>query len=51
MKYLLLVYGAEDVWTPEEREQCMATSVELCHELHGKGQYLGASTLPASAHN
>lgn len=49
MKYLLLVYGAEDVWTPEERAQCMKASVELCHELHGKGQYLGASPLQSVA--
>lgn len=45
MKYLLLVYGAEDAWTQTEREQCMEASVALCHELHGKGQYLGASPL------
>ncbi len=45
MKYLLLVYGAEDAWTQAEREQCMAESVALCHELHGQGRYLGASPL------
>ena len=45
MKYLLLVYGAEEAWTQSEREDCMAKSVELCHELAGKGQYLGASPL------
>ncbi|MES2603704.1 MAG: YciI family protein [Pseudomonadota bacterium] len=45
MKYLLLVYGAEEVWTPAEREGCMASSVELCKELAGKGQYLAAAPL------
>jgi len=45
MKYLLLVYGAESAWTPEERMACMQSSIELCHELHAKGQYLGASPL------
>lgn len=45
MKYLLLVYGAESAWTQQEREACMAQSVELCHELHAKGQYLDASPL------
>lgn len=45
MKYLLLVYGAEDAWTPAERETCTASSVALCQELAGKGQYLGASPL------
>lgn len=45
MKYLLLVYGAESAWTQPEREKCMEASVALCHELAGKGQYLGASPL------
>lgn len=45
MKYLLLVYGAETAWTQAEREECMKLSVDLCHELHGKGQYLDASPL------
>lgn len=45
MKYLLLVYGAESAWTQEERTACMQSSVELCHELNAKGQYLGASPL------
>lgn len=45
MKYMLLVYGAEDAWTPEERERCMQDSVALCHELQAKGQFLGASPL------
>lgn len=45
MKYLLLAYGAEDAWTPEERAECMKESGELCHDLAAKGQYLGASPL------
>jgi hypothetical protein len=45
MKYLLLVYGAESAWTQEERMSCMQSSVELCHELNAKQQYLGASPL------
>lgn len=45
MKYMLLVYGAESAWTQQEREQCMAASVELCNELNAKQQYLGASPL------
>jgi hypothetical protein len=45
MKYLLLVYGVEGAWTQAEREQCMVESATLCHELHSKGQYLGASPL------
>jgi hypothetical protein len=45
MKYMLLVYGAESAWTHDERMACMQRSVELCHELHGQGQYLAASPL------
>jgi hypothetical protein len=45
MKYLLLVYGAESAWTQAEREQCMAASAALCHELHGNGHYLDAAPL------
>ena len=45
MKYLLLVYSDENAWTEEEREQCMAESAELCHDLAAKGQFLDASPL------
>ena len=45
MKYMLLIYGAEDDWTESERAQCMAESAELCHELNAKGQFLAASPL------
>jgi hypothetical protein len=45
MKYMLLIYGAEDAWTDAERTQCMADSTALCHELDAKGQYRGASPL------
>jgi hypothetical protein len=45
MKYMLLVYSAEDAWTEDERATCMADSAELCHQLNAQGQYLGASPL------
>ncbi|MGI6454175.1 MAG: YciI family protein [bacterium] len=45
MKYMLLIYSTESVWTEEQREKCMAESTELCHELNRKGQYVGASPL------
>ncbi|HZZ81378.1 MAG TPA: YciI family protein [Gemmataceae bacterium] len=45
MKYMLLVYGAENAYTQTEREECMAESSKLCHELAAKGQYYGASPL------
>ena len=45
MKYMLLVYGAEDAWTDQERADCMTESTQLSHELHQNGKYLGASPL------
>lgn len=45
MKYLLLVYGAEEAWTENEREECMAESVGLCRALAERQVFLGASPL------
>jgi hypothetical protein len=45
MKYMLFVYTDEKAWTEEERDQCMAESTALSHELHKQGKYLGASPL------
>lgn len=45
MKYMLLVYSAEEAWTEEERAKCMADSTKLCHELASQGRFLGASPL------
>ena len=45
MKYLLLIYTDEAVWSEGEREACYAESTELTHELYEKGQFLGASPL------
>ena len=45
MKYLLLIYTDEGEWTEAEREKCLADSTRLTHELHAKGQYLGAAPL------
>jgi hypothetical protein len=45
MKYMLLVYTNEAAWTEAEREHCYAQSTQLTHELHARGQYLGAAPL------
>jgi len=45
MKYMLLIYSDENVWTEEEREHCYVESTELTHDLNARGQYLGASPL------
>jgi hypothetical protein len=45
MKYMLLMYGAEDAWTDEERTACMITSLGVCDELAAHRKYLAASPL------
>ncbi len=45
MKYMLLIYSAEDAWTEENREQCYEQSTALVHELQAQGKCLGASPL------
>ena len=49
MKYMLLIYTDEKVWTESEREKCIAESTQLIHELHARGQYLGAAPLHSVA--
>jgi hypothetical protein len=49
MKYMLLIYGDENAWTKDEREQCYTESTQLTQELHTNGQYLGASPLQSVA--
>jgi hypothetical protein len=49
MKYLLLIYSAEETWTEEEKAKCMAESTKLCHELASQGRFLGASPLHSVA--
>lgn len=49
MKYILLVYSAEDVWKEEELNLARDQSVQVCHELNEKGQYLNAAPLDAAA--
>lgn len=52
MKYLLLVHHNEDMFDkiPEmTRKDMLAESIQLCHQLHGKGQYIHASPLQPEA--
>ncbi len=49
MKYMLLIYADEKVWTDSEREQCYKDSTDLTHELKAGGRYLGASPLQSVA--
>jgi hypothetical protein len=51
MKYLLLMYAEEGAWPPDDHRVALAESIDICHQLHADGQYLGASPLqpPATA--
>lgn len=45
MKFMLLIYGAENCWTDEERSACMVESLAICDELAARGQFIDASPL------
>jgi hypothetical protein len=45
MKYMLLIYGDENLLSEAERERCYGESTQLAHQLHAAGQYLAASPL------
>jgi hypothetical protein len=42
---MLLIYGAEDSWTEDERRACMVESLGICDELAAQGKYVGSSPL------
>ncbi|WP_442511123.1 YciI family protein [Novipirellula sp. SH528] len=45
MKYMFLIYSAEECWTQEEWTQCTEDSRDICHELAAKNQFIAASPL------
>jgi hypothetical protein len=45
MKYMLLIYTAENSYTDGERQSCYVESTELTHDLNSRGQYLAANPL------
>jgi len=45
MKYMLLIYMAEDAMTEDERQHCYQESTQLAHELNAKGQFLATAPL------
>lgn len=47
MKYMLLIYTAEDSYADGERQECYVESTELVHDLNARGQYLAANPLQA----
>ena len=52
MKFMLIVYHDEEFFNKiekEKRQQMLAESIELTHQLHAAGQYLSASPLQPAA--
>ena len=45
MKYMLLVYLAEDAMSDSEREHCYVESAQLAQDLSASGKYLAAGPL------
>jgi hypothetical protein len=45
MKYMLLIYLDENALSEPERQSCYEESIQLAHQLHGAGQYVGANPL------
>lgn len=45
MKYMMLIYGAENSWTDAEREECMIESLGIGDQLAAKGKFIGCSPL------
>jgi hypothetical protein len=45
MKYMLLIYGDEQAWNDQEREECYQESAQIARELAASGNYLDASPL------
>ncbi|QDU56646.1 YciI family protein [Aeoliella mucimassa] len=45
MRYMLLIYGAENCWTEEERTECIHQSMAISEELAAKGEWIDSSPL------
>jgi hypothetical protein len=45
MKYMLLIYAADNAIDESQRQHCYEESMQLTHELAARGQFLGASPL------
>ncbi len=45
MRYLLLIYADEQVWTEPERERCYTESAQLAHQLKADGQFVATAPL------
>ena len=49
MKYMLLIYGDEQMLTEEETQDCYRESTQLAHDLAAKGQFIATAPLYPTA--
>ncbi|MCA9876308.1 MAG: YciI family protein [Thermomicrobiales bacterium] len=49
MKFMLLIYGAENAWSEAERNACYAESAQLARDLSVSGHYIAANPLKSVA--
>ena len=49
MRYMLLMYGAEDRWTDADRTACMVESLGVCDQLAAQGKFVDAAPLQSVA--
>ena len=45
MRYMLLIYSEESVWSEDERQRCFAESANLAMRLHGDGKCIASAPL------
>lgn len=45
MKYIVLLYAEDGAWPPEDHRVALQESIEICHQLNARGQYIDASPL------
>ncbi|HEX3151549.1 MAG TPA: YciI family protein [Gemmataceae bacterium] len=49
MKYMFLIYGAENSWTEDERNACMIESIGIGQQLAAQGKYVASAPLQSVA--
>lgn len=49
MKFMLLIYGAENAWSEAERNSCYAESAQLARDLSVRGHFIAANPLKSVA--
>ena len=49
VKFMLLIYGAENAWSESERDACYAESAQLARDLSVSGHFVAANPLKSVA--